>query len=151
LELLNAACINRPCREVVSKKFGEWLSHILTNGSGSDSLSCSKTLPLPVEGFSGSDARIFARATAASSELSEQKVEHNSHAIEGLAYTSVKPSVKDQLANDPVCSKTLPLPVEGFSGSDARIFARATAASSEQLSLPARWFQRNLGNGCHIS
>ncbi|KAF9253032.1 hypothetical protein DTO013E5_581 [Penicillium roqueforti] len=64
LELLNAACINRPCREP------QW----------------------PWQRF-GHPSPINPRLAT---------VEHSSHAIEGLAYTSVKPSVKDQLANDPV-------------------------------------------------
>ncbi|CDM30773.1 Armadillo-type fold [Penicillium roqueforti FM164] len=112
LELLNAACINRPCREVVSKKFGEWLSHMLTNGSDNCSelaaVALAKIRASEPDKPSAGNGKVLEQDSE--SELvhrfmglmSEQKVEHSSHAIEGLAYTSVKPSVKDQLANDPV-------------------------------------------------
>jgi hypothetical protein len=111
LELLNAACINRPCREAVSKKFGEWLSHVLTNGSDACSelaaVTLAKIRASEPEKPSAGNGKVLEQDSE--SELvhrfmglmSEQKVEHNSHAIEGLAYASVKPSVKDQLANDP--------------------------------------------------
>ena len=39
--------------------------------------------------------------------MSAQKVENNSHAVEGLAYSSVKPAVKEQLAKDPIFSTKL--------------------------------------------
>jgi hypothetical protein len=110
LELLNAACINRPCRETVSKKFGEWLSHNLTNGSD----ACSELAAVALAKIRASEPDKSSTGNGkvleddSESELvhrfkglmSESKVENNSHAIEGLAYTSVKPAVKEQLAKD---------------------------------------------------
>lgn len=111
LELLNAACINRPCREAVSNKFAEWLSHILTNGSD----DCSELAAVALAKIRASEPDHPSTGNGkvleddSESELvhrfkgliCESKVEHNSHAIEGLAYTSVKPAVKEELANDP--------------------------------------------------
>ncbi|KAJ5361173.1 hypothetical protein N7541_002017 [Penicillium brevicompactum] len=111
LELLNAACINRPCREAVSKKFGEWLSHNLTNGSD----ACSELAAVALAKIRASEPDKPSTGNGkvleddSESELvhrfkglmSESKVENSSHAIEGLAYTSVKPAVKEELANDP--------------------------------------------------
>jgi hypothetical protein len=118
LELLNAACINRPCREAVAKNFSEWLSHTLTNGSDEGSELAAVVL-----------AKIRASETTQSSAkngeaqeentgvtdlvqrfkglMSEPKVENVSHAIEGLAYSSVQPAVKEQLAKDPTFMRDL--------------------------------------------
>ncbi|KAJ5558704.1 hypothetical protein N7461_002676 [Penicillium sp. DV-2018c] len=117
LELLNAACINRPCREAVSKRFGEWLSHILTNGGDKSSelaaVALAKIRASEPEQPSNGNGKVLEQDS--DSELvhrfmglmSEQKVDTDSHAIEGLAYTSIKPSVKDQLANDPTFLRNL--------------------------------------------
>jgi hypothetical protein len=112
LELLNAACINRPCREAVSKKYGEWLSHVLTNGSDECSELAAVALAKirasePDQPPTGngkvleedSESELVHRFKAL---MSAQKVENNSHAVEGLAYSSVKPAVKEQLAKDPI-------------------------------------------------
>jgi hypothetical protein len=117
LELLNAACINRPCREAVSKKFGEWLSHNLTNGSD----ACSELAAVALAKIRASEPDKPSTGNGkvleddSESELvhrfkglmSESKVDNNSHAIEGLAYTSVKPAVKEQLAKDPTFLRNL--------------------------------------------
>jgi hypothetical protein len=117
LELLNAACINRPCREVVSKKFGEWLSHNLTNGSDAASelaaVALAKIRASEPDKPSTGNGKVL--VDDSESELvhrfmglmSESKIENSSHAIEGLAYTSVKPAVKEQLANDPTFLRNL--------------------------------------------
>ncbi|CAI7593548.1 unnamed protein product [Penicillium bialowiezense] len=117
LELLNAACINRPCREAVSKKFGEWLSHNLTNGSD----ACSELAAVALAKIRASEPDKPSTGNGkvleddSESELvhrfkglmSESKVENSSHAIEGLAYTSVKPAVKEELAKDPTFLRNL--------------------------------------------
>lgn len=117
LELLNAACINRPCREAVSKKFGEWLSHNLTNGSD----ACSELAAVALAKIRASEPEKPSTGNGkvleddSESELvhrfkglmSESKVENSSHAIEGLAYTSVKPAVKEELAKDPTFLRNL--------------------------------------------
>ncbi|CAG8331512.1 unnamed protein product [Penicillium salamii] len=117
LELLNAACINRPCREAVSKKFGEWLSHNLTNGSD----ACSELAAVALAKIRASEPEKPSTGNGkvleddSESELvhrfkglmSESKIENSSHAIEGLAYTSVKPAVKEELAHDPAFLRNL--------------------------------------------
>ncbi|KAJ6005832.1 hypothetical protein N7451_003776 [Penicillium sp. IBT 35674x] len=111
LDLLNAACINRPCREAISKNFSEWLSHTLTNGSDEGSelaavvlakIRASETTQPSTENGKPQveDSGVSDLVQRFKGLMSESKPANTSHAIEGLAYSSVKPSVKDQLAQD---------------------------------------------------
>ncbi|KAJ5370893.1 uncharacterized protein N7496_006985 [Penicillium cataractarum] len=118
LELLNAACINRPCREAVTKKFSEWLSHTLTNGSDEGSelaavvlakIRTSETIQSSTKNGEAQEENtgVTDLVQRFKGLMSESKVENISHAIEGLAYSSVQPSVKEQLAKDPTFMRDL--------------------------------------------
>ncbi|KAJ5697706.1 hypothetical protein N7488_011390 [Penicillium malachiteum] len=111
LELLNAACINRPCREAISKSFSEWLSHTLTNGSDEGSelaavilakIRASEAVQPSAENGKTQveDSGVSDLVQRFKGLMSESKTTNISHAIEGLAYSSVKASVKEQLAQD---------------------------------------------------
>ncbi|KAJ5568584.1 hypothetical protein N7450_011070 [Penicillium hetheringtonii] len=116
LELLNAACINRPSRETISKNFSEWLSHTLTNGSDEGSelaavvlakIRASETTKPEENGKVQEEDSVSELVERFKGLMSESKVENISHAIEGLAYSSVKPFVKEQLAKDPTFMRDL--------------------------------------------
>jgi hypothetical protein len=118
LELLNAACINRPCREAVAKRFSEWLSHTLTNGSDEGSelaavvlakIRASETIQSSTKNGEAQEENtgVTDLVQRFKGLMSEPKVENISHAIEGLAYSSVQPSVKEQLAKDPTFMRDL--------------------------------------------
>lgn len=109
LELLNAACIDRPCREAIAKDFSEWLSHTLTNGSDEGSelaavilakIRASEGSPAENGKVEDADTGVEELVQRFKGLMSEPKFENISHAIEGLAYSSVKPIVKEQLAKD---------------------------------------------------
>ena len=116
LELLNAACVSRPCREAISKRFSDWLSHVLTNGTDETSDLAAVVLAKirtsetngAANGAASSDSNGKVQEEDSVPELvhrfkglmSQRKVEHIPHAIEGLAFSSVKPDVQDQLAQD---------------------------------------------------
>ncbi|KAF7715585.1 Uncharacterized protein PECH_006499 [Penicillium ucsense] len=117
LDLLNAACIDRACREYVAKNFSDWLSHTLTNGSDEGSELAAVVLakirasePTQSATKNGEAQEETAGVTDLVQRfkglMTESKVENISHAVEGLAYSSVEPSVKDQIAKDPhfLCS-----------------------------------------------
>jgi hypothetical protein len=118
LELLNAACINRPCREAVTKNFSEWLSHTLTNGSDEGSelaavvLAKIRTSEATQSSAKNGEAQeensgVTDLVQRFKGLMSEPKVENIAHAIEGLAYSSVQPCVKEQLAKDPTFMRGL--------------------------------------------
>lgn len=115
-ELLNAACINRACREAVTKDFSDWLSHTLTNGSDEGSELAAVVLakirasePNTAENgkVEDADTGVSELVQRFKGLMSESKAENISHAIEGLAYSSVKPIVKDELAKDPAFLREL--------------------------------------------
>ncbi|KAJ0425556.1 myosin-binding striated muscle assembly central-domain-containing protein [Aspergillus carlsbadensis] len=111
LELLNAACINNLGRDAISKSLSDWLSHILTNGS--DQSSELAAVILAKIRATGKDATASSNGKAQGSDsqvtelvdrfkelISNHKGENITNAIEGLAYSSVKPEVKEHLAGD---------------------------------------------------
>lgn len=116
LELLNAACINRPCRETIAKDFSDWLSHTLTNGSDEGSelaavilakIRASENSPAEKAQVEDADTGVEELVQRFKGLMSESKIENISRAIEGLAYSSVKPVVKEQLAKDPTFLRDL--------------------------------------------
>ncbi|KAL3439226.1 myosin-binding striated muscle assembly central-domain-containing protein [Aspergillus tetrazonus] len=112
LELLNAACISSTSRDAVSKSLSDWLSHILTNGSDESSeLAAVILAKLRASAKDSNGTASNGKAQSHDGNVSElvdrfkglmsrQETEHISNAIEGLAYSSIKPEVKEQLAAD---------------------------------------------------
>ncbi|KAL4887506.1 myosin-binding striated muscle assembly central-domain-containing protein [Aspergillus karnatakaensis] len=111
LELLNAACISSTSREAIFKDFSDWLSHILTNGSDQSSdlaavvlaklrASAKETSSTSNGKAQGDDSHVSELVDRFKDLISRPEAEHISNAIEGLAYSSIKPEVKEQLARD---------------------------------------------------
>lgn len=118
LELLNAACVSRPCREAISKRFSDWLSHTLTNGSDESSdLAAVVLAKIRTSEETTTNGTTNGAASETNGKVQEEdsvpelvhrfkglmvqrKVENIPYAIEGLAFSSVKPDVKEQLAQD---------------------------------------------------
>ncbi|KAK2766909.1 hypothetical protein FQN54_006224 [Arachnomyces sp. PD_36] len=121
LELFNAACIDRACREAVTKYCTEWLTHVLSNGTDETSalaavvlakIRATEKLDASESNSNGSRVQeenssvheLVDRFKGLMSSATDGKL-HN--LMEGLAYSSVKPEVKEQLANDPAFLKDL--------------------------------------------
>ncbi|PLN79179.1 ARM repeat-containing protein [Aspergillus taichungensis] len=111
LELLNAACFNKACREAISKNFADWLSHTLTNGNDQTSelaavilakiRTSEKNDSSGANGrASGTDNKVPELVDRFKGLMSKRKGDNVQNVIEGLAFSSVKPSVKEQLAKD---------------------------------------------------
>ncbi|KAL2829926.1 myosin-binding striated muscle assembly central-domain-containing protein [Aspergillus cavernicola] len=111
LELLSAACISSTSRDAISKNFSDWLSHILSNGSDQSSelaaVILAKIRASGNNGTSTSNGKVHGNDNHASELVDRFKglmLRHNgeniANAIEGLAYSSIDPEVKEQLAGD---------------------------------------------------
>ncbi|KAL5002098.1 myosin-binding striated muscle assembly central-domain-containing protein [Aspergillus recurvatus] len=112
LELLNAACISSTSRDAISKNLSDWLSHILTNGSDESSeLAAVILAKLRASAKDSNGSASNGKAQSRDGHVSElvdrfkglmsrQESEHISNAIEGLAYSSITPEIKEQLAGD---------------------------------------------------
>lgn len=120
LEMFNAACIDRACREAITKYCTEWLSHMLSNGTDETSALAAVVLAKvratenPDASTSDSNSRVqdenssihelVVRFKGLMSSATDEKLRN---LMEGLAYSSVKPDVKEQLAKDPSFLKGL--------------------------------------------
>ncbi|PGH26966.1 hypothetical protein AJ80_01350 [Polytolypa hystricis UAMH7299] len=120
LELFNAACMDGACREAIAKYCSEWLSHILSNGTDEQSARAAVVLAKirTSEGASASaeNSRVVEEENTSTQDLVERfkglMSQQSSdisfrHPIEGLAYSSVKGEIKEQLSKDPTFLKDL--------------------------------------------
>ena len=110
LDMLNAACIDSGCREAIRKHCMPWLHRILDRGRGqrpgiaavilakcSSLASQDNNMETQIaEGTHNIDHLVSELRTM----MADESLEGMQNAIEGLAFTSVKPKVKDLLAND---------------------------------------------------
>ena len=115
LALLNSACIDGACRSAIAQHCGPWLSHKVSNGKGKQpSMAATILAKLRTSGAKHEDQK----ASKADDDVSELvdlftntlSVEEGrtiSDSIEGLAYTSLKPEVKERLSKDKAFLKHL--------------------------------------------
>lgn len=94
LELLSAACINKACREAISRYCSPWLSALSEDRQGTHKALAS--LVLAKVNSDSTDNDITAKLSAL--VLSEPTA--NDRAIEGLAYTSLQPKVKESIVSN---------------------------------------------------
>ena len=126
LHLLNAACIDTPSRQAIALHCTPWLSHKVSNGQEKQpamaatvlaKLRTSNTRPT---GSGPADQRAAAAAASTAQQgnsddvsdlvdlflqnlsLPDDSSRTVSDSIEGLAYTSLKPSIKEKLAHNPI-------------------------------------------------
>lgn len=111
LDMLNAACIDTPCREVIAKNLAGWLRSVLETGKGQtpgvaaviltkiQGLNDQNKYELPDSGQNGKNevgsiVSIFKKMMCDQTETNKQ------NAIEGLAHASIQPMVKEELTAD---------------------------------------------------
>jgi protein unc-45 len=112
LEMLNAACVDKACREAILRYCSEWLSHMVNNGQENRDtkaavilakVRASGTVTPPdskpkirEEGRTVNDlVDLFKGMMSKTTENNKQPP------IEGLAFATIRPSVKEKLARDP--------------------------------------------------
>ena len=115
LALLNASCMDGACRNAIAQYCSAWLSHKVSNGKGKQpSMAASILAKLRTSGTKPGDQK----ANKADDDVSElvdlftktlsvEEERNISDSIEGLAYTSLKPEVKEKLAKDKTFLKQL--------------------------------------------
>lgn len=128
LALINAACVDGACRKAIQESCATWLSHKVSNGDGRQPamaatiLAKLRTANATARGGAEQRASIkagqddvsdlvdlFQKSLVIESETptSPSEGKNISDSIEGLAYTSLRPEVKERLANDPRVLKAL--------------------------------------------
>lgn len=110
LEMLSAACSDSTCREAIKKDCPAWLQHVLETGKGPKSELATVILAKlqgPSESNGGTKSRVEEVGQTIDDlvprlkhMIMEEAETSKQSSIEGLAYASVQPKVKDQLAKD---------------------------------------------------
>ncbi|KAI4114710.1 MAG: hypothetical protein LQ345_004551 [Seirophora villosa] len=110
LNMLSAACIDNSCRAAIKKHCTQWLQHVLNTGKddrpGLAAVILAKVLDptLPAKdtgGRNGTDIDSVDNLVPLFKELLADPREGNEQSsIEGLAYASIQPAVKEALVND---------------------------------------------------
>lgn len=118
LDMLSAACIDSACREAIKKHCTSWLQHILSTGKeewaglaavilakiqGPSSQPTSSKNEVSADEENGAEDLV----PRLKSMMLEDPLDSNQSSIEGLAYASVRPKVKEELAKDPEFLKRL--------------------------------------------
>ena len=115
LALLNAACMDGACRNAIAQYCNTFLTHKVSNGIGKQpSMAATILAKLRTSGAKSGDQKAM-KADDDVSELVDLftttlRVEDGrniSDSIEGLAYTSLKPEVKEKLSHDKAFLKQL--------------------------------------------
>ena len=111
LNMLSAACIDSACREAIGKHCTSWLQHILATGKD-ERPGLAAVILAKVQGPSSqatsSKEKVAAEETSSTNDLVprlksmlvDDPLDSNQSSIEGLAYASVRPKVKEELAKD---------------------------------------------------
>lgn len=117
LALINAACVDGACRKAIQEHCASWLSHKVSNGTGRQPQMAATVLAklrtANARGAGGADQAVNDNVSDLvdlfqKSLVAEDHDEKNiSDSIEGLAYTSLRPEVKEQLASDPELLRAL--------------------------------------------
>lgn len=127
LELLSAACIDKACRESVSKHCTSWLRDVAETSDEAErasmaALVLAKTSQIP-------DASVVSEAETndISSLLSNMALNATNEAdrqssLEGLAYTSLQPKIKEDIASNTKLLSTLVDTLKSKTASHPAIF-----------------------------
>ncbi|KAK5200238.1 SWI5-dependent HO expression protein 4 [Exophiala xenobiotica] len=115
LMLVNAACLDGACRAAIAQYCSTWLAHKVSNGTGKQpSMAATILAKLRTSGAKAGDQRanradedVSELVDLFKSTLSVEDGRNVSDSIEGLAYTSLKPEVKESLAQDRAFLKSL--------------------------------------------
>ena len=133
LDMLSAACIDTACRDAVGKYCSDWLEHVIKNGKDQRPAMAAMILAKvrgasvnkdqkTQDGETGVEDLVprFKNLMAGTEEKSKQS------SIEGLAYASMQPKVKEQLAKDKTFLKRLIQTLEESTASSMTIFGGLT-------------------------
>ena len=110
LEMLSAACIDSGCREAIRKDCRSWLQNVVEMGKGQRP-GLAAVILAKLQGPSEPNGGTKGPSTEAPQAIddlvprlkhmmTDEAEESKQSSIEGLAYASVQPTVKDKLAKD---------------------------------------------------
>lgn len=148
LELLSAACMDQACREAMRKHVSGWLKDVSERvqdkkRSNQAALILVKIKDAVPEGEEP-------KPSEENKETQDQLVcrfrdmiildgtQDKQHSIEGLAYASIDPKVKDKLASDPVFLRQLMKTLNSVDTGNATLFGGLTIIGNLTTYLPVQ-------------
>ncbi|KAF2717607.1 ARM repeat-containing protein [Polychaeton citri CBS 116435] len=117
LELLNAACVDKNCREAIDRYCSSWLSDLTEDRQGTHK-ALSALVLAKIHTGSELDGIVVKLST-----LVIEGSKERDQAIEGLAFTSLQPKVKEEIIKNAELVKTL---IEAASDRPSAIFGCLT-------------------------
>ncbi|PPJ57531.1 hypothetical protein CBER1_06266 [Cercospora berteroae] len=100
LELLSAACVDKPCREAIDRYCSPWLRNLSDEAEGKHQALASLVL-------AKINAESSEEVTAKLTDLVLVSETNKDQAIEGLAYTTLQPKVKEDIVSNAALLKQL--------------------------------------------
>jgi len=146
LELLSAACMDQACREAMRKHISGWLksvSECVQDKKRSDQAALILVKiknavpegeePKPSEDNKETQDQLVHRFR---DMIISDDTQDKQHSIEGLAYASIDPKVKDKLANDPVFLRQLVKALNSTDSGNTTLFGGLTIICNLTAYLP---------------
>lgn len=140
LELVNAACVDKTCRAAVAGQCGEYLEAVAKSEKGSGKAIASTilakvrfgvgepgTVPKGIDELAGVFKEMILKEDADSRNAS----------VEGLAYATLKASVKESLCKDKIFVKKLLKTLEDSVGKATVMFGGLTVVNNLTAYLPS--------------
>lgn len=148
LELLSAACMDKPCREAMRKNLSVWLKGIAERSPEKKRSDQAALILVKIKDAvpEGEEPKISEDNTEDQDQLVRRfrnlvisdDTTDKQHSIEGLAYASRDPKVKEKLANDAVFLKRLVKELEGMDSGKAALFGGLTTIANLTTYLPVQ-------------
>jgi len=148
LELLSAACIDKPCREAMRKALSAWLKGVAEHSMDKKRSEQAALILVKIKDAvpEGEEPKISENTTEDQDQLVRRfrsivistDGTDKQHSIEGLAYASIDPKVKEELANDDSFIKGLIRELNGMESGKAALFGGLTIIANLTTYLPVQ-------------
>jgi hypothetical protein len=151
LELLSAACIDKACREGIRKTCLDWVKKIANTSPDQKRANQAALILVKIkdaipegEKSQSDDVRLDQKTQAElvsrfkAIVLADEKKIGKQDAVEGLAYSSINPKVKEELANDPSFLQKLVKTLKDPESGKAALFGGLTILANLTAYLPVQ-------------
>ena len=139
LEMLSAACVDKACRTAIATHCTEYLEALVAGGEADKSAAAvvlAKVKYTPGEGKDVQQQDVDKLAGVFKAMMLKDDAESRDSSVEGLAYTSLKGSVKEMLIKDKTFVKSLVETLKNSAGKPTVMFGALTVVSNLTVYAP---------------
>lgn len=148
LELLSSACMDKACREALRKQLSVWLKGIAGRSPDKKRADLAALILVKIKDAvpEGEEPKISEDTTEDQDQLvrrfrnlvTSEDGADKQHSIEGLAYASIDPNIKEELAKDPMFLKRLIKELDAQDPGKATLFGGLTIIANLTTYLPTQ-------------